>query len=196
MAALVGRHPTLRASMVLGLLAFAAYSGVWTVLAFHVHELGYGSDVVGYLGILGLGSALGAVGFGALADRRGTLLTGIVGWVTLLLAFAAYLALGWSLWGLALASALLPLGFSFTQISNQTRNFALDDAARSRINTVYMFTLFGGGALGALGATLVWQHGGWNGVCVLGLTFLATMAPVLVWYARLDAGEAPTRTVG
>ncbi|MDB5029126.1 MAG: ynfM, partial [Candidatus Eremiobacteraeota bacterium] len=92
--ALVARHPALRASMALGMLGFAAFASVWTVLAFHMHELGFGSDVVGYLGLLGIVSAFAAGRFGVLADRRGTLFTGVAGWLVLLAAFATYRWLG------------------------------------------------------------------------------------------------------
>ncbi len=185
-ASFVGRYPTLRASMALGALAFATFAGIWTVLAFHLHDLGYGADVAGYLGLLGIGSVFAAGRFGVLADRRGTLFTGIVGWLVLLAAYAMYLLLGWTLWGVMAASAIFPLGVSLTQISNQTRIFSLDDAARSRINTAYMGTIFGGGALGALGATLAWHAGGWNTVCVFELVLVVLMAPVLLWYRRVD----------
>ena len=184
--ALVVRYPALRASMALGVLAFATFAGLWTVMAFHMHELGYGSDVVGYLGVLGIGSAFAAGRFGVLADRRGTLFTGTVAWAILLAAFATLLIAGWTLWGVVAACAAFPLGLSLNQISNQTRIFSLDDAARSRINTAYMFTNFAGGALGALGATLAWQHGGWNAAATFHLALVAAMAPVLVWYRRLD----------
>lgn len=193
-AALVGRHPVLRASMGLGAMAFAIFGGLWTVLAFQLHALGYGADVVGYLGALSLGSVLGAASFGALADRRGTFFTGAVAWLLLLIACAAYALLGHTLWGLAAASALLPVGVSLTQISNQARIFALDDSARSRINTAYMFTIFSGGALGALGATIAWQHAGWSAVCALLLAFTAAMAPLLLWYARFERKSAPAES--
>ena len=185
--ALVRRYPTLRASMAIGALAFATFAGVWTVLAFHMHELGYGSDVVGYLGLLGIASAFTAARFGVLADRRGTLFTGTVAWVILLVAFTMLLVLGWTLWGVLAACAIFPLGLSLTQISNQTRIFSLDDTARSRVNTAYMFTNFAGGALGALGATIAWHQGGWNAAAAFHVVLVAAIAPVLVWYRRIDA---------
>jgi predicted MFS family arabinose efflux permease len=189
-ASFVGRYPTLRASMALGALAFGSFAGIWTVLAFHLHDLGYGSDVVGYLGVLGIGSVFAAGRFGVLADRRGTLFTGTVGWIVLLAAYATYLLAGWTIWGVMAASAIFPLGVSLTQISNQTRIFSLDDGARSRINTAYMGTIFGGGALGALGTTLAWHAGGWNAACAFELVLVALMAPVLSWYRRMDRARS------
>ena len=48
MPGLLRASPVLRVSMVLGALMYAVFTGFWTVLAFHVRELGYGSEVVGY----------------------------------------------------------------------------------------------------------------------------------------------------
>lgn len=183
---LVGRYPALRASMALGVLAFAAFAGLWTVLAFHMHELGFGSDVVGYLGVLGIASVFTAGRFGVLADRRGTLFTGMLAWTILLVAFAMLLLFGWTVWGIVAACSVFPLGLSLTQISNQTRIFSLDDTARSRINTAYMFTNFAGGALGAFGATVAWHRGGWNAAAAFHLALILAMAPVIVWYRGLD----------
>jgi predicted MFS family arabinose efflux permease len=183
---LIVRYSALRVSMGLGALAFAAFAGIWTVLAFHLHDLGYGSDVVGGIGVLSIGSAFLAGRAGALADRRGTLFTGTVAWVVLLLAFALYTMAGWTLAGVIVASAIFPIGVAMTQISNQTRIFALDDTARGRLNTAYMFTNFAGGALGAFGATLAWQSAGWNGTCAFEFALIVAMAPFLWSYRSLS----------
>ncbi|GAC1581073.1 MAG: MFS transporter [Candidatus Elarobacter sp.] len=186
---LVVRHPALRAAMGTGLLSFGTFAGVWTVLAFHMHDLGYGADTVGLTGALALVSAVGAGRFGVVADRRGTLFTATLGWIALLATFASFALFGWSIWGVLAGSTLMPLGISLTQISNQTRIFALDAAGRSRINTAYMFALFLGGALGALGAALAWQSGGWTAVCVFELICVVAMGPLLLFLRALDARE-------
>ena len=179
---LIVRHAALRASMGLGALAFAAFAAIWTVLAFHLHELGYGSAVVGGIGALSIASVVAARYGGALADRRGTLFTGTVAWLVLAVACVLFATAGWTLAGIVVAAVVFPLGMSLTQISNQIRIFALDDAARGRLNTAYMVTIFAGGTLGALGATVTWQHAGWNGTCILLLVLVAAMAPLLWWY--------------
>jgi predicted MFS family arabinose efflux permease len=179
---LIVRHAALRASMGLGALAFAAFAAIWTVLAFHLHELGYGSAVAGGIGALSIVSAFAASPAGALADRRGTLFTGTIAWLILFAACATFAAFGWTLAGIVAGAVIFPLGMSLTQISNQIRIFALDDAARGRLNTAYMVTNFTGGALGAYGATLTWQHAGWNGTCALLLVLVGAMAPLLWWY--------------
>jgi len=185
-ASYVRRYAALRVSMCLGGLAFMTFTGIWTVFAFHLHDLGYGSDVVGLIGLLSLISAFAASWFGVLADRLGTLRTGTAGWWLLLVTFVIFWCAGWSIGGIIVAAALYPLGFQLNQISNQTRIFAIDDRARSRINTAYTFAMFGSGAVGAAAATVVWQLGGWNAVCILQLGWVLAMAPVLLWLRRIQ----------
>jgi predicted MFS family arabinose efflux permease len=180
----IRRHAALRISMCLGGLSFMTFTGIWTVFAFHLHDLGYGADVVGWIGMLSLISAFAASWFGVLADRLGTLRTGTAGWCLLLVTFVLFRFAGWSLAGIVIAMALYPLGFQLNQISNQTRIFAIDDKARSRINTAYTFAMFGSGALGAVAADVTWQLGGWNAVCVLQIGWILAMAPVLLWLRR------------
>jgi hypothetical protein len=140
--------------MGLGALAFSAFAAIWTVLAFHLHELGYGSAVAGGIGALSIVSAFVADPAGALADRRGTLFTGTIAWLILFAACATFATFGWTLAGIVAAAVIFPLGMSLTQISNQIRIFALDDAARGRLNTAYMVTNFTGAAFGAYAATV------------------------------------------
>jgi predicted MFS family arabinose efflux permease len=184
------RYPTLRISMCLGGLAFATFAGIWTVLAFHMHDLGYGSDIVGSIGLLSLLSAFAAGWFGIAADRLGTLRTGTAAWCLLLLSVLIFLFAGWTLAGMLLGAALFPLGTQLNQISNQMRIFSIDDRARSRINTAYTFAMFGSGAIGAGIATVAWQIGNWNGVCLVQVGLLIAMGPVLMWLRR----EAARRT--
>jgi predicted MFS family arabinose efflux permease len=177
----VGRYPTLRISMCLGALSFGTFSGIWTVFAFHLHDLGYGSDVVGSIGLLSLVTAFATAWFGMLTDRLGTLRTAVAGCALLVATFVIFLVFGWNIWGIIVGSTLYPLGTQLTQISNQMRIFAIDDKARSRVNTAYTFAMFGGGSLGALIATVAWQIGNWNAVCILELGLILLMVPVLVW---------------
>ncbi len=178
----VTRYPVLRISMGLGFLSFSSFAGLWTVLAFHAHTLGYGADIVGDIGLVSVIGALFAARAGSLGDRRGTLYTGTIAWLFTLGSFVAYLVIGGSIWGIAAASALLAVGTQQTQIANQARIFALDGAARSRINTVYMFSSFAGGAFGSFLAAWTYDAGGWQAFCVMSVIEVAAMAAFLGWY--------------
>ena len=189
----VGRYPALRASMALGFVSFGLFAGMWTILAFHLHELGYGSDVVGAIALLSLAGVFGASSFGALCDRYGTVVVGAIGLAIQVVAFAAILTIGRTLWGLVVASAIFPLGTQMTQISNQFRVFSIAGAgagARSRLNTVYIFASFLGGAFGALLCSSLWPAGGWNAVCWASLGLIALGALVLAWYRGTEMKRA------
>jgi predicted MFS family arabinose efflux permease len=179
----------LRASMALGFVSFTVFTGVWTVLAFHVRELGYASDFVGYLGLISIIGVLFASRIGVLTDRLGTVFTGGIGWVLTTLAFGVYIAVGTHYAGVACGMVLLALGTQATQISNQARIFAISDDARSRLNTIYMFTMYAGGAYGSFVSAWVYQEAGWLGMCYLCLGHLAIMGAVLLWFRNVSSAN-------
>ncbi|MNE75627.1 hypothetical protein D3C80_1718040 [compost metagenome] len=74
---------------------------------------------------------------------------------------------------------MLDLGVQGTQVSNQARIYALEPAARSRINTVFMVSTFAGGALGSTLGSYAWQHWGWSGVCWSG--GILVTAALAIW---------------
>ena len=63
-------------------------------------------------------------------------------------------------------------------VSNQHVVYALRPEARSRINTLFMGSMFLGGAAGSAIATVAWSRFGWTGVVMLGAG-AATMAVAL-----------------
>ena len=65
---------------------------------------------------------------------------------------------GKNLTGLIVSVILMDLGVQGGHVSNQTRIYSIDPAARSRLNTVYMFCYFIGGGLGSLCGALAWHH--------------------------------------
>ena len=92
---------------------------------------------------------------------------------------------------LILGVVLLDLGVQSSQVANQTRIYAIDANARSRLNTVYMFTYFCGGAFGSALAAIFWTAGRWNAVCLLGLVFLVLALSVSVRYRQPFASRGP-----
>lgn len=188
--AVARRWAVLRESAVFGALAFASFSAFWTTLPFHLAALPghYGSGVAGAFGLVGIVGALAASFVGRVNDRgdpRRTVGWGLAGTVAAWVALAAF---GTALAGLVLGVLLLDLGVQGAHVSNQTRIFALDDAARGRINAVYMVAYFAGGALGSAAGAAAWARAGWTGVSLVGALF-AVLA-LGVWAVR---GPAPER---
>lgn len=182
---LIRAHPVLRVSMALGFITFAMFTGVWTILAFHVRDLGYGSDVVGYVGLISIVGVLTAGRIGSLSDRRGTLVTGAIGWVISTLAFVLFALIGNTLAGLTIGMATFALGVQATQISNQIRIFEISDEARSRLNTIFVFSTYAGGSYGSFVCAWVFQAVGWLGVCYAALAHMLVMGAVLLWFRSL-----------
>ena len=179
---LLRRHRALRrAALVQGLL-FGGFSAFWATLALLLARPPYrlGAEAAGLYGVVGLAGVLVAPLAGRLADRRGPWLVGLVGTLVALPGWAA-LAFMPGLAGIGVGVVLLDAGVQATLIANQAAVFALDPAARSRLNTVFVTGIFAGGAIGSAGGSLAWAAAGWPGVVAFGAVFaaLALVAHVL-----------------
>ncbi len=173
-AGLVRRHSALREAAAIGGLSFAAFSAFWTTLVFRLQTppFHYGSAVAGMFGLVGAAGAAGAPVVGRLADRHGPRSAVLVSVAT---ALAALLIMGFggnTIIGLVIGVIVLDLGIQAAHVSNQTRIYALDSTARSRLNMVYMVCYFCGGAAGSYLGALAWRAFGWWGVCGFGIAAL------------------------
>lgn len=204
-------EPRLRESCLVGALAFGSFSCFWNTLAFVLATHGLGAGVAGSFGLVGAAGALIATSAGRVADRKGPryiLSAGMVGLMVAVMGVYAteryalhtqssghfstvgYLCL------LAAMVVVLDVGMQCTQLGNQTRIFALQPEARSRINTIYMFTYFIGGACASALSTLMWEHFGIVGVFALQAAFvlaavLRHITGIRTPHTPITAGEAP-----
>lgn len=164
-------HGVLRRGALIQALLFGAFSAFWSVLALKLEAppLHLGSSVAGLFGIIGAAGAMMAPLAGRLADRRGPGVLVVLGALAVGLAFVPMLLWQDSLVALAVGVLVMDVGAQASMVSNQTRIYALDAAARSRLNTVYMTLMFAGGALGSALGARAWASWGWSGICALGL---------------------------
>jgi len=171
---LLAELPELRRASRLGAATFAAFSAFWTTLAFHLAtpRFGLGSGAAGLFGLIGASGALAAPVVGRLADRRGARWASGVALGLALLAFAVLAVGGGWLLGLVAGVLLLDVGAQANQVANLARVHALRPEARSRLNTVYMVTYFGGGAIGTWAGAHAWASWGWTGVWATGGVFV------------------------
>ena len=180
---LVRDHPALRESAFLGAALLCVFSAFWTTLVFLLQTppYHYGSSVAGLFGLVGAAGALCAPLVGRFADRRGTGFTIFLALLTTLASFLLLGAFGKIMAGLIAGVVLLDIGVQSGHVANQTRIYALDPNARSRLNTVYMFCYFTGGSIGSWLGAICWQYKGWTAVCALGV---AVLAIALLVFAR------------
>lgn len=178
---LVWEEPILRRRMAYGALGFAAFSVLWTSLAFLLvqHPYGYGQAAIGAFGLLGAAGALCASFAGRLADR-GLTFPATGGFLLAALIAFGLLALGGAdLVPLIAGVLLLDLGAQGMQVTNQSVIYRLRPEARSRLTTAYMTTYFLGGALGSATAAFTLARGGWSAICLLGATYIGVA--LLLW---------------
>jgi predicted MFS family arabinose efflux permease len=182
-------HPEVRLSALLGASAFAAFSVFWSTLAFHLAgpSFGLGPAYAGSFGLIGAPGALAAPFAGRLSDRYGPNVVSLLALACIAAAFAIFGLFGaTSLLAIVAGCNLLDFGFQSGQIANQTRVFRLAAEIRGRVNTIYMCSVFSGGALGSLTGVRAFGAWGWGGAIGAGVGFLAIAALGLAigWKAR------------
>jgi predicted MFS family arabinose efflux permease len=177
-------QPVLRRHSWIGALGFGAFGAFWTTLSFYLsgRPEHLNSQASGLFGLIGIAGALAAPVAGRLSDR---LSAKIVNGAALGLAFVSFgfMALAdLSLIWLVIGVFLMDAGVQGSQLSNQVRIFALAPELRNRINGIYIFFYFIGGAAGALLGSFTWETAGWPGLCATGAALC--LAAVAVLFSR------------
>ncbi|RKR75989.1 MFS transporter [Frondihabitans australicus] len=167
MGTLVRRHEPLRRRALSQALMFGAFTAYWTAISFHlISRFGFGQTAIGLFALVGAAGALAAPVAGRLADRGLGHVASGGALVLALLAAVIALVSGGDIVLLALGGVLLDFAVQSHQVIGQHEVYALDPGARSRINSVYMFTLFVGGSIASAITGALYSAGGWPVVCV------------------------------
>jgi predicted MFS family arabinose efflux permease len=162
-------EPILRRRAAYQSAMFAAFSAFWTSITFLLAGPLYHLSVT-------------AIGEFALAGAAGALIAPIAGRIgdggnqrvftggAFLLAAAAFALtlLETRMWALVCGAIFLDMAVQTTLVLGQRAIYALDPAARSRLNTLYIATFFCGGAVGSAVSGIVYARAGWIGVAIFG----------------------------
>jgi predicted MFS family arabinose efflux permease len=166
-------EPVLRRRAFHGACAFAAFSVLWTSLAFLLSgsPYHYSNAVIGLFGLVGVAGVAAANLAGKLADSARVGITTVACGALLTASFGLLAAGRTSLAALLAGIVVLDIGTQGMQITNQAVIYGLAPEARSRINSAYMFCYFVGGAIGSVASGVVLATWGWDGVCGIGAAF-------------------------
>jgi predicted MFS family arabinose efflux permease len=188
---LLATEPVLRRRAWHGACAFAAFSVLWTTLAFLLSgsPYRYSNAVIGLFGLVGAGGIAAANLAGKLADSARTTATTVGAGMLLTTSFALLWSGRTSLAALIAGIVVLDIGTQGMQITNQAVIYALRPDARSRINSAYMVCYFLGGAAGSVSAGALYGTHGWAGVCLLGAGF-GVLTLALSAYERIRPAVA------
>lgn len=182
--ALFLEEPVLRRRSLYGATSFAAFSVLWTNLAFLLSGAPYHYDTIeiGMFGLAGATGALCASVAGKLTDQGHARIASIVFFSTTTLAFGLLALGGTSLLALLAGIILVDLGVWGAQVSNQSLIYRLRPHAQSRITTIYMTSYFIGGAIGSATSAILYTKEGWIATCVLGAAF--GLIAIIFWLAE------------
>ncbi|HEY8525518.1 MAG TPA: MFS transporter [Acidimicrobiales bacterium] len=173
-------EPVLRRRAAYGAIGFAAFSALWTSVAFLLDDAyGYGEATVGLFGLLGAAGAGAAQFAGRVADAGWARVSTLGFFVVLAASWAVLAGAEGSLAALIVGIVLLDLAVQGAHISNQSEVYRLRPEARSRLTTAYMCVNFAGGVVGSAVSAAVYDAGGWGAVCAIGGAFSALA--LLLW---------------
>jgi predicted MFS family arabinose efflux permease len=174
LADLWARQPDLRVASIVQAALFASFTSFWTILALYLAspQFKLGADVAGLFGLVGAIGVFAAPLAGRISDRRGARSVVRLG-ATLALAAWGVLGMWASIPGLVVGVIVLDVGIQVSLIANQHIIYTLDPQARGRLNTVFMTSMFLGGAAGSALAFSAWSYGDWPGVALIGIVFAA-----------------------
>lgn len=160
--AIARANPGLTGSAWTQFFTFAAFNGLWTVIALYLtgDDVGWSAAQAGYLGVVGLLAGFITLFTGQLIAKVGAT-TVVIGAIVLVIAATVVIMLGSSILVLVIAAMfILTIGNQAAMVANQSRALTGMKDAAGRANTIYMVGAFLGGAMGASVGALAYSYGG------------------------------------
>jgi predicted MFS family arabinose efflux permease len=183
-------EPALRWRSLIAACGFGSFACFWTTVTFLLSSPQYGFSQldIGLFALVGAAGAVTSLAAGRVLDKRQALRWPASGAALGLLA-VAYLPIG--LGGAhpgAAGLALLVIGVLLmdacvqgSHVINQSVIYDLLPQARSRLTTVYITTMFAGGALGSAAGAQAYARWGWTGATLVAAAF--PVLGLLCWLA-------------
>jgi predicted MFS family arabinose efflux permease len=183
-------EPVLRWRSLIAACGFGSFACFWTTVTFLLSgpQYNFSQLDIGLFALVGAAGAITALAGGRALDKRPKLRWPGTGAALALLA-AAYLPIGLggahlgaaSLVLLIIGVLLMDASVQGSHVMNQSVIYDLLPQARSRLTTVYVTTMFAGGAGGSAVGALAYEHWGWTGATLVAAAF--PVLGLLFWLA-------------
>lgn len=183
-------EPVLRWRSLIAACGFGSFGVFWTTVTFLLAspQYGFSQVAIGLFALVGAAGAITSLAGGRVLDQRPELRWPVTGAALALLAGSYVLIglggahLGWiSLVLLIIGVLLMDACVQGAHVINQSVIYDLLPEARSRLTTVYITTMFAGGALGSAVGAQAYEHWGWTGTSLVAAAF--PVLGLLFWLA-------------
>ncbi|EGH22382.1 major facilitator transporter [Pseudomonas amygdali pv. mori str. 301020] len=167
---LLRTQPVLRQRAFYQACMFATFSLFWTAVPLELsRNHGLSQSQIAIFALIGAIGAIAAPISGRLADAGYTRIASLGALLFGALSFLPGLIHpAYSVIGLAVTGVVLDFCVQTSMVLGQRTVYALDAASRSRLNALYMTSIFIGGAIGSAVASPLFDHGGWTWVLIAG----------------------------
>ncbi|MXO86461.1 MFS transporter [Altererythrobacter aurantiacus] len=177
-------------------IGFGQFIALWLGLALHLTgpEMGYGTDVVGYLAGFAAISIVTTPYWGRLADRIGPRKARMGFALIQTIGISLLLPFGGNLWLLMIPILIGNIVGPAIDVTSRMTFLSAEPSLRTRLTSIYIVMMFIGGSIGSVAGTAVFDAFGWNGTALyiigscLGLLFFTVLGYRL--YGQRDQQNA------
>ncbi|MDQ6861448.1 MAG: MFS transporter [Verrucomicrobiota bacterium] len=193
MVTLTRKHRQLRLRALYQAALFAAFNLFWTtaplVLLRRFH---FSQNGVALFALAGAGGALAAPLAGWMADHGKTRLTTLVAHLILVGGFivAGFIVAAGMVIAFAATGFLIDAAVQLNQITGQKIIFELSQEARSRVNSIYLTSMFAIGAMGSVIGSFCYDRGGWGMTAAVGAGIGASSMLLFLLLDRVQSSES------
>ncbi|MGH8416279.1 MAG: MFS transporter [Pseudomonas sp.] len=170
---LLRKQPVLRQRAFYQACMFATFSLFWTAVPLELaRNHGLSQSQIALFALVGAIGAIAAPIAGRLADAGHTRVASLCAMLFGALSFLPSLIQpAYAVIGMAVTGVVLDFCVQMNMVVGQRAVYALDAKSRSRLNALYMTSIFLGGAIGSVIASALYDHGGWTWIVVVGSAF-------------------------
>lgn len=180
---MIRKYPEILISGAIQGLGFGAFLAVWMGIGLHLpsEDMGYGTDVPGYLAGLTIFNLIVTPRLGRWADRIGPRKARLILAVSQLLGSLLFGFTGHDLWLLIIPILITNTGGPALDVASRMTFLTEAPQIRTRLMTIYIVMMFIGGGVASWGGTAAYDYAGWTGTACLAIGFSVMVLALSLW---------------